>query len=338
MPALEHLSERKVKVLLCGYGHLGLGLLQGLLASEDYCEMVGVFRWSSRPDSMNFWDAEEALFQQTVHQAGLEDIECPGMNSYEFTVILAQLQPDVVLIGSWGEIIKPHLIEYPGIVLLNCHPSKLPAHRGANPYASVILNQEAETGVTFHRIVKKLDAGAVVLQKIIPLEGDESGALVREKCSIAAKEMVHELLIRLKAHVIHGKPLKETIQDESQKSYFPQLKAEDALIHWDRSPEDLFRQMRALYPWMACYSRVNRWINILFLDPGFQDRKPDHFSGKPPGTILSLQNGVLQIASSDPKQVLAVSVFQLIYQQYALPLWLGSLLSFLLLYPGKKLN
>jgi methionyl-tRNA formyltransferase len=297
-----------VRVLLCGYGHLGLALLNGLLACGDACQIVGVFRWSSRPGRNQIWESVETDFQRRIVQAGLLDIRCKGMNTYDFTDLLQSLKPDVVLVGSWGEILRKHLLNEPSCpLIINCHPSKLPAHRGANPYSSVIRAQETETGVTFHRMVPKIDAGAIILQRSIGLGESEDGGTVRDKCSAAAQDMVPELIDLLNQHFWEQSPLPQNPQDAETQSYFPQLRAEDGLLHWDKDPQTLHRQMRSLFPWIACYSLLGGRRPVLFYDPKFVY---GHSQGQAPGTILSFNRGVVQIAVASEEFILEVSSYQ----------------------------
>jgi methionyl-tRNA formyltransferase len=334
----HHLPEGRLRVLLCGYGHLGLALLQGLLGCAQDCEIVGVFRWTARPGTSQYWEPIEGLFQKQVEQHGIRDIVCKGMNSYEFTALLKELQPDVVLVGSWGEILKPHLIEHPDIIFINCHPSKLPAHRGANPYASVILEQAQETGVTFHRMASQIDAGAVFLQRGIPLLGEENGEIVRDKCMHVAYEMVPELVHRLKAHIMDGAPLEEIPQEHALQSYFPQLKPAAGAINWNDSPDAIWRQMRALFPWIACYATLNRKVRVMFYDPNFVTVPPEQQRSHTPGTIVSLEKGKLRIALSEPTRVLEVSMYQIVSGNHGCPQWLSRVLAHFLLRPGTQFS
>lgn len=328
--------DRKLRILLCGYGHLGLALLQGLWECAEDCELVGVFRWSSRPDSSNCWEPVEGQFQQQIERFGLTDIRCKGINTYEFTTLLQSLKPDVLLVGSWGEIIKQHLIEHPGLLLVNCHPSKLPAHRGANPYSSVIIHGETETGVTFHRIAPKIDAGAIILQQTVPLEANDNGATVRDKCSAAAYEMVKPLVERLKAHLILGHPLEEEEQDHATHSYFPQLKPDDGVLDWNASPDAMCRLMRGLFPWIACSSYLEGRLQVVFYDPQFVWQSPATDNGVMPGTILSFERGKLCISLSDPSQRLEVRAYQFGLGKTLCPMWLTTLIAPFVLRVGKR--
>lgn len=330
-------NSQRVRVLLCGYGHLGLALLQGLLAAADLCEVVGVFRWASRPQSAHFWEPVEDDFKQLLTQAGLTDVQCDGLNGYAFTQVLESLRPQVVLVGSWGEIIKSHVLERPDVLIINCHPSKLPAHRGGNPYASVILEQETETGVSFHRMAPQIDAGPILLQQTIPLGPDESGASVRDACSAVAMEMVRPLMVQLAAHLWEGQPLPAWEQDHSQKSYFPPLKPQDGRLDWNQPVDALYRRCRALYPWVMCSGVLESGHEVLFQDPQFQPC-PQRLMRRSasPGTILDVNARGLWVALADPQWVLYVQHYQLGGDQGVMPAMMAQMMSWWLLSPGKR--
>lgn len=334
MSSPSPVSARPLRVVLCGYGHLGLALLQGLLLSPG-CEVAGVFRWSARPNMQSYWEPVEDQFLQMVQHYGLRDIHCPGMNGYEFTELLNEIQPDVLLVGSWGEILKPHLLERPGMLCVNCHPSLLPAHRGANPYTSVIRAGETHTGVSFHMMARRIDAGDLLLQQVVAIEPEETGASLRDKCALIACQMVPDLVHRLGGHLITGAPLERIPQDESRQSYFPSIKPEDGLIDWAAGPDAFWRQFRSLYPWVVCHAVAGRRI-VLFIDPIVLPN-PYGSPAAEAGTILANRGGVLEIATADPGRLIRVNTYQIESARGYFPVWLSRLLGVFWLRPGVRL-
>jgi methionyl-tRNA formyltransferase len=334
MPPL-HPEKRRLKILLAGYGHLGIAVLQGLLACSDACEVVGVYRWVSTAKGADFWEPLEKNFQQLVTDHALPDIVCPGMNHYQFATVLEKFKPDVVLTASWGDILKPHLLGKEQPLFLNCHPSKLPAHRGANPYASVILAGETETGVTFHKMVPEIDAGPIVLQGTIPLSEHETGETLRTKCAEQAKALTGDLVTCLNAHCLQDVPLGLVEQNVLQKSYYPRLKSEDGQIDWEKSAYETYRHSRAMFPWIACYSYLEGRQKIHLYSPRFVPVQPrtDMLEA---GTILSFKHGVLTIALSEPEWVLECPIYQAIGKIGLWPLWVCRLMAPLWFKPGKR--
>ncbi|MGI9301474.1 MAG: formyltransferase family protein, partial [Gammaproteobacteria bacterium] len=149
-------AQRIVRIFLLGHGTLALALLEGLLAAKR-CQVTGVFRWSSHAGARCSGDPREKELRRLTHRAGVTEIRCESANSASFIKLLKKEQPHYVLLGTWGEILRPPLLRTPDVQFINCHPSLLPAHRGTNPYASVIRNSEPETGLTFHLVDEQID-------------------------------------------------------------------------------------------------------------------------------------------------------------------------------------
>jgi methionyl-tRNA formyltransferase len=327
---------------LCGYGPLGLALLEALLQCADTCDIAGVFRWAARPGSTTGWEASERRMAECVAASGLRDIRCPGVNSYEFSALLGEIRPDVLLIGSWGEIVRPHVLAFPGLLPVNCHPSKLPAHRGANPYASVILAGETETGVTFHRIIRAVDAGPILLQRTLPLGDDDTGETVRDRCAALAAAMLPELVARLHAHIVDGLPLEEYPQDESKQSLYPSLRPEDGLLDWSVDVDALSRKLRGLYPWMAPASRLEGKILTLFRHPSLtEDTAFEGGDGanRQPGEIVRNKGRRIWIATTKPGTLLEIPACRIAaLGGLPMPNWMSHLLSPWLLRPGRRFH
>ena len=88
----------------------------------------------------------------------------------EFLSELKAFEPDLLVVAAYGRILPDSILDVPKIAPINVHASLLPRHRGASPIEGAILAGDAETGVTIMRIVEKMDAGPMYLQRKIPIE------------------------------------------------------------------------------------------------------------------------------------------------------------------------
>jgi methionyl-tRNA formyltransferase len=344
-----------LKVLLCGYGPLGLALLEGLLEMPDLCEVVGVFQWSEVrcPGYIKlpkrFSEPEEVALGKLCKAKGVQRLKSDGMNGYAFTAQLLRLQPDIVLVGSWGEILRPHIWQMQKPLFINCHPSLLPVHRGANPYASVILAGEAQSGVSFHRIVSAVDAGPLLLQAPVPLTEGDTGADIRERCSAKAKELLPKLLLRLKRFYFEQEERLEVLespQNEWCTSFFPAPRPEEGRVQWQADPTAVCRFMRARFPWAMAYSTIfYGWLRVYFGSARLLTVKNSVFKGElisyqqptsEPGKILSrTEKKGLLIATLDSDSSIEVDAFYLALGSWRLPGCLNQSLAWLLLRPGQ---
>jgi methionyl-tRNA formyltransferase len=328
---------RKLKILLIGYGPLGWALLKGLLACRDTVEITGVFPWSNRPKYRQYRVEHEIPFVKLIRKHRIPEIKCKGVNHFSFMPILESQRPDVLLIGSWGEILKKPVLEFPGLTVINCHPSKLPAHRGSNPYASAIRMGETETGVTFHLVNEGIDTGAVLLQETLPILPDDTGVTLRERATAVAESMVPGLIHGLLAGIGQLGGLMPIAQDESLQSYFPAIGLEDGRVFWEQPAQAVYNQIRGLQPWLDAFSFVNGHILVSFnqavLIP--QSQPLDY----PPGLILGNKKGCLWVASSDPHQLFRLSGIRFFSRRLGqhLPFGLSTWISLVLCRPGNRL-
>jgi methionyl-tRNA formyltransferase len=330
------MADTPLKILLLGHGKLGHALLEGLLATPA-CQIVGVFQWSNRKPLQPDVDPDERRFTQRVKQLKLPSISCPGANSFEFVAEVERLRPDVILIGSWGEILKKHALSLPGCQVINCHPSLLPAHRGAIPYCSVIRAQEITTGVTFHVVDTGIDTGPILLQEPVPLSAEDTGGDVRDRCALKAREMTPKLVALLAS----GQPLEPIPQNEAAKSYHKPLKMEDGMVFWEDEPETIHNQVRALQPWLDCYTFLEGQVFFVFAKSTlyyFKEGEGPQPYPPTPGTIVSYEKGVLWVSTCYTDTLIGLSQFKLYVLWFFLPRWLSQIIGRVLFQKGLTLQ
>ena len=240
-----------LRVVILGYGELAQSLVLGILQTKH--KIAGVLRWKRyKPNRLSAFIkdtfAPEVLLS-IIRTHNIKDINAEKANSEKFIKEMKKLKPDVIIVGSWGEILKKEIIDIPKVACINCHPSLLPKHRGSNPYISAIRQGEMTTGVTFHLMDEKIDAGDILLQAEVPISELETGYSLKKKCAFMAKENIQILLDRLERGEIIP-----TGQKDSEASHFSILAEEDAIINWHESAEFIHNQIRGLHPWIKCYT------------------------------------------------------------------------------------
>ena len=237
-----------LKVVIIGYGEMFTNLIAGTLDSNS--EIVGVFRREMvkyNPIIRKFKDTFlPSLEHNYIKSYNLPEINARSVNSKEFKKELLKLNPDIILIGSWGEKISKEIYDIPKIATINAHPSLLPKYRGPNPYYWVIKNQEKSTGISFHLVDGDYDTGAVVAQEEIKIAEDDTGKSLKEKTVLIARGVVCELLKDLSEDIII--PL---TQAEEKSSYYSQ--PSDYELDFSRSAEENYATVRAIYPWGDAY-------------------------------------------------------------------------------------
>lgn len=283
-----------MRIVVVGYGEMFDALVAGVMESGH--DLVGVFRQENikygffrRLIHDLFMPSGNRLFSKSL---GLYDIKAKSVNSDKFRREIKKLQADIILVGSWGEKFSAQTINTPKLACVNVHPSLLPKYRGPNPYTRVILNNEEETGVTFHVMDINYDTGSILHQVKTSVSKEETGLSLKLKCCYIAKREVPVLLKSFKYK------LKNQIsQNEQDSSYYPQISLADTILDFEKdTADDISRKIRALTPWINCY--------IPYREEFFEFKKyhvSDKYASMPPATIIKKTDTDLFIVCKDLK-------------------------------------
>ena len=251
-----------LKVVIVGYGEMFTNLIAGTLDAK--CEIVGVLRG----DRKNFppikrWLKDcfyPSLDYSYIKSYNLPEIKARSVNSEEFKQALLKLNPDVVLVGSWGEKIKKEIFSIPRLGFINAHPSLLPLYRGPNPYYQVIKHREDLSGISLHLVDEKYDTGAILFQRGVEVLPDDTGESLKKRTVLIARGAVFELLNKLQEDVII--PL---TQSEERATYFSASQIE-IMIDFNKPVEEISALIRAMHPWGKTYFKASE-NNYLIPNP-----------------------------------------------------------------------
>jgi methionyl-tRNA formyltransferase len=170
-------------------------------------------------------------------------------NNAEFRDQLAVIRPDATIVVGYGRIIPQWMIDLPRLGNLNLHASLLPKYRGAAPIQWAIANGESVTGVTTMRIDAGLDTGDILMQREIPIGGEDTAETLSPKLASIGAELMIETLRGLD----NGR-VRPTPQYQSQATFAPILKKEDGRMDFARSANDLFNRLRGFQPWPGAFT------------------------------------------------------------------------------------
>ena len=169
-----------------------------------------------------------------------EKLSLPG--EYEK---LQSLRPDVIVVAAYGQILKQNVLDLPRLGCVNVHSSLLPRWRGAAPIQWAILGGDRETGITTMKMVAKLDAGDILLEKKTLIDAHETAQTLHDRLAAFGAEMMIPTLEGLDTGTLKARP-----QDESGVTVATKLtKDMEWLDPLTDTAETLDRRIRALNPW-----------------------------------------------------------------------------------------
>ena len=178
-------------------------------------------------------------------QHNLNVFQPESLKSAEIQAQIAAVNADVMIVAAYGLIIPTSVLNMFTKGCYNIHASLLPRWRGAAPIHRSLLAGDAETGVTIMEIVPKLDAGNMICKGMVPITDNDTTLTLHDALSkIGADLMVQTMRDLLK----HGR-LPSEPQDESFVTYAHKLEKSEAAINWQKSADEISRQVRAFNPY-----------------------------------------------------------------------------------------
>jgi methionyl-tRNA formyltransferase len=217
---------------------------------------------------------------EAARSAGLEVIQPETTKDPALVDRLRQQEPDVLLVASYGEILRRDLLDLAPQGALNVHASLLPRHRGASPIQAAILAADAETGVSIQRMVLALDEGDVLHEVRTPIGPRETSGELLDRLSVLGGEAaVHALDL-----VESGKALYRS-QNPEEATYARRIAKAAGQIDWSKSAVEVDRHVRAMSPWPGARTKAPNGREIVILALADPQTTPQE-SGAAPGTIL----------------------------------------------------
>ena len=205
---------------------------------------------------------------------------------------VAALEPDLIVVMAYGQILPRALLEMPRYGCINVHASLLPRHRGASCIQAAIEAGDPETGISIIYMKEDLDTGDVITRQTVPLHPDDTGGIVHDRLAEFAPVVLKECL-----DGIAGGDVSRNPQDDSLATYAPKLHRADGEVDWNQSARFLERRIRAHDPWPGSFTSFNDGrgrVRRLKIFPGgiLQEKVPNGS----PGELISVSSSGIVVA------------------------------------------
>jgi methionyl-tRNA formyltransferase len=225
------------RAVVFAYHNVGYRCLNVLLAHGVDVALVVTHR--DNPKETIWFESVEKLAE--LH--GIPTITPDNPNVPEVVELVSAIQPDFFFSFYYREMLKAPLLAIPRRGALNMHGSLLPKYRGRVPVNWAIIRGESETGATLHYMTEKPDNGDVVAQQAVPILPNDTAHEVFQKVTVAAEMALNDVLPALLAGTAKAEK-----QDLSKGAYFGGRKAEDGIINWSQSAQEIHNLVRAVAP------------------------------------------------------------------------------------------
>lgn len=180
-PATQPLS---LVVLVSGAGTL----LQSLIAGQgpDY-QISGVVSDKNCP----------ALAR--AHDAGIGTHIVPlGTDrevwDAELAETVAALRPELIVSAGFMKILGRAFLERFPQQIINTHPALLPAFPGAHAVRDALASGVKITGSTVHFVDEGVDTGAIIAQRPVAVEEDDTEERLHERIKVVERELIVKVI------------------------------------------------------------------------------------------------------------------------------------------------
>ncbi|MFT7352101.1 MAG: methionyl-tRNA formyltransferase [Flavobacterium sp.] len=286
----------KLKIIFMGTPDFAVGILQSVLQNEY--EVVGVITAADKPAGRG-QKIKYSAVKNFALDKGLHLLQPTSLKDPLFLEELANLNANLQIVVAFRML--PEVVwKMPSLGTFNLHASLLPNYRGAAPINWAIINGETKTGVTTFFIDDKIDTGAMILKKEIPINEEDTIGTLHDKLMLLGTLAVNETLKLIETDQV--KLTMQTAELEIKTAY--KLNKENCKIDFKKSGEEIRNLIRGLNPYPAAWCFIKN--ESVETTAKIFDVALDHTAHNLEiGTIITskkelkiaLENGFLQVKS-----------------------------------------
>lgn len=268
------------RTIFLGTGLFALPLLKRLAGAPEV-ELVAVVTAPARPAGRG-QTVQASPVAARAAALGLLVLAPHRLRAPESIAAIRALQPDLLVLADYGQIVPPELLDLPRHGALNLHPSLLPRHRGATPVAAAILAGDDTTGMTLMRMDAGLDSGPIVVQERVRIAAAETAPELEARLAEVAARLLADSL----AAWLDGQ-LPATPQADGGMTMTRPLLRADGRLDPTRPAVELERQVRAYQPWPGTYAETDARRLLIWRAEAVGDD-----ADLPPGTVVADGDGL----------------------------------------------
>lgn len=276
----------KPRILFMGTPSFALPALR-FLHEQNY-PIIGVVTQPDRPKGRGLKEVAPPV-KILAQDLGLPVFQPQKVKDDAFLNVFRKLNPDMVVLVAFGQILPKAIIDHPPLKCLNIHPSLLPKYRGAAPLNWQIIRGETKTGVSIMIMDEGMDSGDVLLQEETPLGAAETFGELHDRLA----QLGASLLIISIGQMANG-TAKRIQQDASVATFAPRLTKETGKIDWNHKASDIVNLIRGLSPSPTAYTSLDG-LPLKIFSAVAQIENVD----QTPGTIIPASADGLPVAAAD---------------------------------------
>ena len=272
-----------MKIVYMGTPDFAVPALKKLAGSEEH-SVIAVFTQPDKPRGRKMILTPPDV-KVCAQQLGIPVYQPASMRTEEAYGSLKELNPDVIVVAAYGQILPKAVLDLPKYGCVNIHGSLLPKYRGAAPIQQSVLDGEKITGVTTMLMDVGLDTGDILQTAQTEIGENETSGELFDRLALLGGELIIKTLAALENGTVT--PQK---QDDSLATHTSKIDKALCPVDFNKSSNEVHNKVRGLNPWPVA-SAIIAGKRVKVYSTRLCDR-----SGEP-GTILSLKPLIIACGS-----------------------------------------
>jgi methionyl-tRNA formyltransferase len=238
-----------MRIIFMGTPELAAVSLRRLLASPEF-QLAAVVTQPDQPKGRGL-KLQPSPVKEVAQQANLTVLQPQRAREGDFIQHLTALQPELIAVAAYGQILPKAILDLPRFGCLNVHTSLLPKYRGAAPIQHAILNGEPETGVTIMKMDVGLDTGDILTQERTPIAASDNSQTLHDRLANLGAGLLVRTIPQYVSGAVQPRP-----QPAEGVTHAPKIKKMDGEIDWTQPARVIWNRVRALVPWPGAFTHL----------------------------------------------------------------------------------
>src|ERR1700744_1386058 len=241
-----------MRIVFMGTPEFAVASLDELIRSG--CEIAGVVTAPDKPAGRGQKVNESAVKQYAVAN-GLKILQPSNLKDPEFLEELRSLNAELQVVVAF-RMLPEEVWTMPAKGTINLHASLLPQYRGAAPLNWVLINGEAESGVTTFFLKHEIDTGDILFTEKVTLTGQETAGDLHDRLMAKGAGLLVKTVKAVESGRYNEHPQSEIAADDELRSA-PKLTKELCDIDWNKPALDIYNLIRGLSPIPTAFTSLN---------------------------------------------------------------------------------
>ena len=200
-------------------------------------------------------------FADLTKKYGIKHVQVDNINDKQNIIILKEINPDLILVMGWSQLLKNEIIKIPKFGVVGSHPTELPKYRGRAPIPWTILKNLKESALTFFYIDEGVDDGDILDQRKFSISEKDDATTLYKIMTNLGKEMLLDNLVSIK----EGWQIRKKQDQNEFIENWPKRTIEDGKINWNNSSEEIHTLIRATtHPYPGAFTEFKNQKLIIW--------------------------------------------------------------------------